>query len=127
MTDVLEVLTSVHVSGMPGPNGVEFSVYFDRSNLPRTGWVRFRVESGSGIAGRGHAWNVVEIGGSALGPKVTTRRALRVQVLAAMAYGIRPELSPGREISARWHTYGLMSSVQWFTRRVRLNRKNRIK
>ena len=119
MTDVLTVLTSVHAHGTPGPNGVEFSVYFERSNLPRTGTVRFRVECGSGIAGRSNAWNVVELGGPALGPKVTTRRELRAQVLAAMAEGIRPEPSPGREIYARWHTYGLTSSVQWFTRRSR--------
>jgi hypothetical protein len=119
MTDVLEVLSSAHAHGTPGPNGVEFSVYFERSNLPRTGTVRFRVECGSGIAGRSGAWNVIEIGGPALGPKVKTRRALRAQVLAAMAEGIRPDPLPGREVYARWHTYGLTSSVQWFTRRVR--------
>lgn len=119
MTDVLAVLASVHVHGKPGPNGVEFSVYFERSNLPRTGTVRFRVESGSGIAGRGDAWNVVEIGGDALGPKVRSRRSLRAQVLAAIAEGIRPEPAAGREVYARWHTYGLTSSVQWFTRRTR--------
>lgn len=120
MTGVLAVLASVHEQGSPGPYGVEFSVYFDSSNLPRTGTVRFRVESGSGIAGRSNAWNVVEVGGPALGPKVTTRRALRAQVLAAMAEGIRPEPSPGREVYARWHTYGWTSSVQWFTRRARV-------
>jgi hypothetical protein len=93
MTDVLEVLISVHAHGIPGPNGVEFSVYFELSNIPRTGNVRFRVECGSGIAGRSGAWNVVEIGGAALGPKVTTRKAL--------AEGVRPEPSIGREAYAR--------------------------
>lgn len=117
MADVLTVLDSVNQRGTPGPNGVEFSVYFERSNLPRTGTVKFRIECGSGVAGRSHAWNVVEIGGETLGPKVTTRRALRSQVLAAMAEGIRPDPLPGREVYARWHTYGLTSSVQWFTRR----------
>lgn len=122
MTDVMAVLASVHVQGSPGPNGVEFSVYFERSNLPRTGMVRFRIECGSGIAGRSNACNVVEIGSPALGPKVTNRRALRAQILAAMAEGIRPEPQSGREVYARWHTYGWTSSVQWFTRRTRVRR-----
>ena len=36
---------------------IRWSYYFDRGNLDREGRYHYRVESGSGIAGRGHAWN----------------------------------------------------------------------
>jgi hypothetical protein len=119
-SDVVGVLESVHVlKHKATPNGIEFSVYFERSNLPRTGWVHFRIECGSGIAGRGDAWNVIELpAGPTLGPKVRSARMLKQQVLAAMAEGIKPESRPGFKVYARWHTYGLTSSVQWFTRRM---------
>lgn len=74
MSDVVSVLACAGLASSSGPNGVAFTA----------GGMRFRVESGSGIAGRGNAWNVVRVdSGEALGPKVTTRRALRAQVLAA--------------------------------------------
>lgn len=126
--DVVALLESVHTRATPTPNGVEFSVYFERGNLPRTGWVHFRVECGSGIAGRGDAWNVIELpSGPTIGPKVRSARLLKQQVLAAMAEGIKPEPRPGRQIYARWHTYGMTSSVQWFTRRARTPTPNLIK
>lgn len=119
VADVIAVLEAVHCKPAPTPNGVEFSVYFERSNLPRTGWVHFRIECGSGIAGRGDAWNVIELpAGPTLGPKVRSVRLLKRQILEAMAEGIKPDPRPGFLVYARWHTYGLTSSVQWFTRRV---------
>jgi hypothetical protein len=107
MRDVVDLLTTLNVRCSAGPLGVAFSWYFDRGNLDREGRHHYRVESGSGIAGRGHAWNV----------KVTTRHALRHQVLEILAEGPRPEARAGYEAYARWHTTGSTSSVQWFTRR----------
>jgi hypothetical protein len=102
---------------------VAFSWYFDRGCFPRgETTVHYRIESGSGIAGRGNAWNVTELpSGPTLGPKVTTRSALRSQILEAIAEGAKPEARDGFEVYARWHTYGSTSSVQWFTRRKRVH------
>lgn len=124
MHDVVDLLLSLHVRGEAGPLGVTFSWYFDRGNLSRNGRYVFRIESGSGIAGRGHAWNVCCLpGGSPLGPKVTTRAALRRQILAALAEGVRPEPRDGYEVYARWHKSSpfpnTTTSVQWFSRRKR--------
>lgn len=121
LKDVVNLLRSLHVKGDPGPQGVTFSWYFDRGCFPRAEiTVYYRIESGSGIAGRGNAWNVCELpSGAPLGPKVTTKSVLRKQVLAAIAEGTRPEPRDGYEVYARWHTYGTTSSVQWFTRRKR--------
>jgi hypothetical protein len=118
MRDVVDLLTALNVRGSAGPLGVAFSWYFDRGNLDREGRHHYRVESGSGVAGRGHAWNVVELPeGTPRGPKVTTRHALRRQVLETLAEGPRPEPREDHETYARWHTTGSTSSVQWFTRR----------
>lgn len=125
MTDVVELLKSLHVKPSPGPLGVSFSWYFDRGCFPRGGTtVHYRIERGSGIGGRGNAWNVVELpSGPTLGPKVTAKRALKSQILAAIAEGARPEPRDGYEIYARWHTCGITASVQWFTRRKRSKEK----
>jgi hypothetical protein len=123
MRDVVDLLTALNVRCSTGPLGVEFSWYFDHGNLDREGRHRYRVESGSGVAGRGHAWNVVELpAGTPRGPKVTTRLALRRQVLETLAEGPKPEPDEGHEAYARCHTTGSTSSVQWFTRRRRTAR-----
>jgi hypothetical protein len=118
MSDVADLLTALNVRCSAGPLGVTFSWYFDSGNLDRHGRHRYRVESGSGVAGRGHSWNVVELpDGTPRGPKVTTRSALRRQVLETLAEGPRPDPREGREAYARRHTTRSTSSVQWFTRR----------
>jgi hypothetical protein len=118
MHDVVELLTALNVQSSAGPAGVTFSWYFDRGSLDREGRHHYRIERGSGIAGRGHAWNVVALPeGTPRGPKVTTRRLLRRQVLETLAGGPKPEALAGFEIYARWHRTGSASSVQWFTRR----------
>jgi len=119
MTEVVELCRELHVKGVPGPYGVSFSWYFDAGCFPRASTtVHYRIENGSGIAGRGNAWNVYELpGGPTLGPKVTTKRELRAQILAAIAEGARPADRDGFETYARWHTYGMTGSVQWFQRR----------
>jgi hypothetical protein len=109
MVDVVALLTDLSIRCEPGPLGVAFS----------WGGERYRIESGGGIAGRGHAWSVVELPATTLGPKVTTRRALRAQVLAVMADPPKPDPKPGCETYARWHRTGVAASVQWFTRRSR--------
>lgn len=117
MTDVVNLLVSLNVQPHATPDGVCFEWYFDHGCSHRNGRARFRVERGSGIAGRGDAWNVVELpGGVPLGPKVTTRAKLRQQVLAAIAEGPRPPDRVGFQTYARWHTCGLTSTVQWFQR-----------
>lgn len=119
MTDVVKLLSSLNVRGKPGPLGVSFSWYFERSNMGRTGEYHFRVQCGSGIAGRGDAWNVVTLpSGNALGPKTRRKSELRRQVLEAIVEGVRPEPPPGYTVYARWHTFRDTSSVQWFTRRL---------
>lgn len=121
MTDVVDLLASLCVKALPGPEGVEYSWYFDRGCYPKQGEYRYRVRSGSGIAGRGNAWNVCELpSGTPLGPKVTTRAKLRAQILSSMAEGPRPPDREGYETYARWHTCGITSSVQWFQRRKRV-------
>lgn len=124
MTDVVEILTALHVKALPGPNGVEYEVHFDRGVFPQGSpdgrLHRFRIESGGGIAGRGGAWNVRRLpDGEPLGPKVTTRAKLRRQILESMAEGTKPEEKSGYEVYARWHTFGTTASVQWFQRRKR--------
>jgi len=120
MTEVVELCRELHVKGVPGPYGVSFSWFFDHGCLHKNGKFHFRIENGSGIAGRGNAWNVYELpAGPTLGPKVTTKRELRPQILAAIAEGARPADRDGYETYARWHTYGMTGSVQWFQRRQR--------
>jgi len=115
MSDVVDLLTSLHVKSKPNPEGVDYSWYFDNGCFPKRGEYRYRVRSGSGIA-----WNVLELpSGAPLGPKVTTKDKLRRQILASMAEGPRPPERDGYETYARWHTCGLTSSVQWFQRRKR--------
>jgi hypothetical protein len=76
MTEVVELCRELYVKGEPGPYGVTFSWYFDAGCSPRASTtVHYRIENGSGIAGRGYAWNVYELpAGPTLGPKVTTKR-----------------------------------------------------
>ena len=120
MRDVVDLLTALNVRCSAGPLGVEFSWYFDDGNLDRKGRHHYRIESGSGVAGRGHAWNVVELPeGIPRGPKVTTRRALRRQVLETLAEDPKPENRAGYEAYARRHATSSTSSVQWFSRRQR--------
>lgn len=129
MSEVVELIKTFGTKPKPGPYGVEFEWYFDcPGKLGRTGNYKYRVESGSGIGGRGHAWNLNVLPGGGLnrdselevcGPKVTTRRLLKRQILEALAEGNRPPDRDGYEIYARWHTYGLTSSIQWFSRRKR--------
>lgn len=121
MSDVIDLCRALYVKAEPGPLGVSFSWYFDHGCFPRGGTtVHYRIESGSGIAGRGDAWNVIELpSGPTLGPKVTAKSALRRQILEAIAEGTKPERRDGYEIYARWHRYGMTGSVQWFTRRKR--------
>lgn len=77
MKDVVALCTKLGIACESGPLGVSFTTAYPP-------WVRFRVESGSGIAGRSEAWNVVELpAGKSLGPKVTTRAALRKQIAGA--------------------------------------------
>lgn len=128
MTDVVDLLTSLYIKAKPGPYGVEFEWYFERGNFSRTGDYKYRVERGSGIAGRGDAWNLHVLPGGGrnrdsthevCGPKVTTRALLKRQVLEALAEGTKPPDRDGYETYARWHRYGTTSSVQWFQRRKR--------
>ncbi len=120
MTDVVNLLASLHVKASPGPLGVTFEWYFDDGCYPKRGNYKYRVENGSGIAGRGGWWNVRELPeGTPLGPKVPSARLLRRQILAAMAEGPRPPDRAGYETYVRWHTCGITSSVQWFQRRKR--------
>lgn len=119
MADVVELLADLCVRGEAGPQGVAFKWHFDRSNIPRTGTVKFRIERGSGIAGRGDAWGVVELPSGPSAPKTRSKRELRQQILAAIAEGEKPADRVGYETYARWHTHGLTSSVQWFQRRKR--------
>lgn len=120
MADVVDLLTSLHVKSNPNPEGVDYSWYFDDGCFPKKGEHRYRIRSGSGIAGRGNAWNVLELpSGSPLGPKVTTKAKLRPQILASMTEGPRPPDRDGYATYARWHTFGITSSVQWFQRRKR--------
>ena len=121
MSDVVNLCATLNVKTTAGPLGVSFSWYFE--GLLRTGRAEFRIERGSGIAGRGDAWNVRELPSDPpIGPKVTTRRELRRQILEAIAEPPKPEPRPELEIYARWHTYGTTSSVQWFTRRRPMRR-----
>lgn len=88
MSDVVALCETLDLRCEPGPLGVAFSWFFehDDSTGAKTRRVDYRIECGSGIAGRGRAWNLVELpGGSPSGPKVTTRRALRRQILEALA------------------------------------------
>src|SRR5688572_1148901 len=96
MTDVVELLASLHVKGKPGPEGVEYGWHSDRgAELSRT---RFRIRSGSGIAGRGDAWNVTQLpNGPTLGAKTRRRRELRRQILESLADGVRPPDRDGYE------------------------------
>jgi hypothetical protein len=120
MSDVVQLCTELCIKATPGPEGVEFSWFFDSPGQDgRTGSYRYRIRSGSGIAGRGHAWGLVELPAGPSQPKVTTRRALKRQLLEAIVEGQRPEPREGFEVYARWHTYGWTSSVQWFRRRRR--------
>ena len=129
MKDVVDLLTDLHIKAEPGPQGVEFSWYFDSpGGLGRIGRHRYRVESGSGIAGQGHAWNLHVLPGGGpnrnsghevCGPKVTRRLLLKRQVLEALAEGDRPPHLDGFESYARYHTYGSITSIQWFRRRNR--------
>lgn len=87
MSDVVALCVALNIQCEPGPLGVSFSWFFepDDPTRTRTGHVDYRIECGSGIAGRGRAWNLCELpSGSPSGPKVTTRRALRRQVLKTL-------------------------------------------
>jgi len=126
MTDVVMLLTELNIKPQPGPNGVEFKWYFE--GLVRHGSSRFRVERGSGIGGRGDAWNLVELpSGQPCGPKVTTRALLKRQILEALADGPRPEVNTEQEAYARWHACGSgiakTGSIQWFKRRKKTTTK----
>lgn len=46
-------------------------------------------------------------------------RSIANQILESMAEGAKPAAREGYEVYARWHTYGITSSVQWFQRRKR--------
>jgi hypothetical protein len=120
IAEVIAILIGAGVQPQATPNGVEYSWYFDSGCMGRSGRHRFRVECGSGIGGRGGAWNVVDLpSGKPHGPKVTSGAELRRQVLESLAEGNRPDDRDGYETYARWHTCGTTSSVQWFQRRRR--------
>lgn len=118
MTDIVDLCTELCLKAEPGPLGVTFR--WSRGSYESMTRVWYRIERGSGIAGRGGAWGVCELPAGPTHPKVTTRRALRRQLLEIMAEGTKPEPRDGFEIYARWHHTALCDSVQWFERRVRV-------
>lgn len=118
MSDVVQLCTDLCIKAEPGPLGVTFRWSREGStgSLER---VWYRIECGSGIAGRGGAWGVVELPAGPAQSKVHARAALRQQLLEIMAEGTKPEPRAGFEIYARWHHTAQADSVQWFLRRKR--------
>lgn len=98
---VPRVLTALGLPVRPTPYGYDLGLYEGEP---------FRLERGSGIAGRGHEWNITNVRSGERGPRAKETGELRRRLLEWMA-GPRP---PGASF-ARMHSNRFGESVIWIT------------
>jgi hypothetical protein len=96
-----------------GPNGVTVKEAAPNSPL---GWHACRIESGSGIAGRGGHWALVHIASGERSPSVTTRRDLRRLLMEHLTNQQKSQLD-GYMFYARFEENRLGCGYIWVQRR----------
>lgn len=98
MKRVCEIATEFGVSGTPGPLGVTLPLLLGTAWYHRSR--QHRIECGSGIAGRGTAWRVVDVQSGESTESVTTAKDLR-RLLREWSVGTPKPTHPGSTFYAR--------------------------
>jgi len=109
-SQVAEVLKEMILPVQPGPYGflIHSGVYEN-----------YRLERGSGIAGRGDVWHLREVrGGDRMGDPCRTKKELRL-VLREWAAFLDWGQKPGPEYHARRHKTRLNDGYIWVKRAAR--------
>lgn len=104
MMDVCRLCADLNILHTPGPNGVLLD------SKPS-----MRLESGSGVAGRGGYWSLVDVASGKRTRAEGTRSALRLVLMAWLA-GPKPETKPGHVTHLRFLTRS--RRAVWVTTRL---------
>jgi hypothetical protein len=114
---VAEVLKEMVLPTAPGPHGflIHSGIYKD-----------YRIERGSGIAGRGDIWSLKEVrSGERIGPPCRTKAELKL-VLREWAAFLEWGQKPGPGYFARRHKTRLNDGYIWVKRVARLPRARKL-